>query len=234
MLHGAVRLADHARADVVRHRHRPRPRPCRASSRVFTAADVPGELRVGLIHKDWPVFIPVGGRTSYLGDVLAFVVADDRATARRAAALVEVELPTCCARSPTRSPPSTTPRSRCGAPTATCCQRSAYARGATSTPRSRRAPTSCTRCSRPSASSTPSSSRSRRWPCPGGRRRAAARVLRRPGRVGRPRPDRLGARHRPRPHHRRAGLQRRRVRRQGGHGEPGADRAGRLAAGARR
>ena len=58
--------------------------------RVFTAADVPGKLRVGLIHKDWPVFIPEGGRTSYLGDVLAFVVADDRDGAPRAE-LVEVE-----------------------------------------------------------------------------------------------------------------------------------------------
>ncbi|MCB0990310.1 MAG: molybdopterin-dependent oxidoreductase, partial [Acidimicrobiales bacterium] len=58
--------------------------------RVFTAADVPGELRTGLIHLDWPAFIPVGGRTSYLGDVLAFVVANDRPTARRAAQLVEV------------------------------------------------------------------------------------------------------------------------------------------------
>jgi xanthine dehydrogenase molybdenum-binding subunit len=90
MLHGAVRLADHARADVVRI-------GTRAAAavpgvvRVFTAADVPGELRVGLIHKDWPVFIPEGGRTSYLGDVLAFVVANDRATARHAAELVEVE-----------------------------------------------------------------------------------------------------------------------------------------------
>ncbi len=58
---------------------------------VLTAADVPGELRVGLIHKDWPVFIPEGGRTSYLGDVLAVVVAGDRATAERASALVEVD-----------------------------------------------------------------------------------------------------------------------------------------------
>ncbi len=57
---------------------------------VFTGADVPGELRSGIIHKDWPVFIPVGGRTSYLGDVLALVVAETRATARRAAELVEV------------------------------------------------------------------------------------------------------------------------------------------------
>ena len=28
--------------------------------------------------KDWPVFIPVGGRTSYLGDVIAMVVAETR------------------------------------------------------------------------------------------------------------------------------------------------------------
>jgi xanthine dehydrogenase molybdenum-binding subunit len=58
---------------------------------VVTAADVPGELKVGLIHKDWPVFIPEGGRTSYTGDVLAMVVAEDVMTARRAAALIDVE-----------------------------------------------------------------------------------------------------------------------------------------------
>jgi xanthine dehydrogenase molybdenum-binding subunit len=47
---------------------------------------------VGIIHTDWPVMIPEGGRTSYLGDVLAVVVADDRETARRAATLIEVQL----------------------------------------------------------------------------------------------------------------------------------------------
>jgi aldehyde oxidoreductase len=90
MLHGAVRLADHARADVLRI-DTAAAEAVPGVVRVLTAADVPGELRVGLIHKDWPVFIPEGGRTSYLGDVLAFVVAPDRATARRAAELVEVE-----------------------------------------------------------------------------------------------------------------------------------------------
>ena len=90
MLHGAVRLADHSRADVVRIDTSAAEAEA-GVVRVFTAADVPGELRVGLIHKDWPVFIPEGGRTSYLGDVLAFVVAGDRETARRAAQLVEVE-----------------------------------------------------------------------------------------------------------------------------------------------
>jgi aldehyde oxidoreductase len=47
---------------------------------------------VGIIHTDWPVMIPEGGRTSYLGDVLAVVVADDRETARRAAMLIDVQL----------------------------------------------------------------------------------------------------------------------------------------------
>ena len=58
---------------------------------VFTAADVPGELMVGIIYKDWPVMIPIDGYTSYAGDVLAVVVAQDRITARAAAELIEVE-----------------------------------------------------------------------------------------------------------------------------------------------
>jgi xanthine dehydrogenase molybdenum-binding subunit len=90
MLHAALRLSDHARADVVRiDTARAAAEP--GVQRVLTAADVPGELRVGIIHTDWPVMIPEGGRTSYLGDVLAVVVADDRETARRAAQLVDVE-----------------------------------------------------------------------------------------------------------------------------------------------
>ena len=90
LLHGAVRLADHARADVLAV-DTTAALAVDGVEAVFTAADVPGELRVGLIHKDWPVFVPVGGRTSYLGDVLALVVAVDRRTARRAAELVRIE-----------------------------------------------------------------------------------------------------------------------------------------------
>ena len=89
MLHAAVHLTDHARADVVAID------TSGAASAdgvvaVFTAADVPGELRVGIIHKDWPVMIPVGGRTSFAGDVLAIVVAETRQQARAAADLVDV------------------------------------------------------------------------------------------------------------------------------------------------
>ena len=89
LLHGAFKLSDHARADIVAI-DTSAALAVDGVEAVFTAADVPGELRSGLIHKDWPVFIPIGGRTSYLGDVLAMVVATDRPTARRAAQLVEI------------------------------------------------------------------------------------------------------------------------------------------------
>lgn len=89
LLHGALKLTDHARADVVAI-DATAAKAMDGVVDVFTATDVPGDLRVGIIHKDWPVFIPEGGRTSYYGDVLAIVVAEDRLTARAAAEAVEV------------------------------------------------------------------------------------------------------------------------------------------------
>ncbi|MCQ3809272.1 MAG: molybdopterin-dependent oxidoreductase [Acidimicrobiia bacterium] len=89
LLHSALHLSEHARADVVRI-DTSAAEAIDGVVAVFTGADVPGELRVGIIYTDWPVFIPEGGRTSYVGDVLAIVVAEDRATARRAAEAVQV------------------------------------------------------------------------------------------------------------------------------------------------
>ncbi len=89
MVHGALRLADHARADILGIDTAPA-LAVPGVIAVYTAADVPGDLRVGIIYKDWPVFIPVGGRTSYLGDVLAIVVAEDQQTAREATELIEI------------------------------------------------------------------------------------------------------------------------------------------------
>ena len=89
MLHASLRLTDHARADVLRI-NTTAAEAVPGVVAVFTAKDVPGELKVGLIHKDWPVFIPEGGRTSYTGDVLAIVVAEDDRTARHAAELIDV------------------------------------------------------------------------------------------------------------------------------------------------
>ena len=90
MLHAALHLTDHTRAsikniDVANAIAAP------GVVSVLTAADIPGELRSGLIYKDWPLMIPVGGTTSFGGDVLAVVVADTREHARAAAELIEVE-----------------------------------------------------------------------------------------------------------------------------------------------
>ncbi|MBT8240837.1 MAG: molybdopterin-dependent oxidoreductase [Acidimicrobiia bacterium] len=89
LLHGAVHLTEHARADITAI-DTSAAEAVPGVVRVFTGADVPGVLRGGLIHKDWPIFIPVGGRTSFLGDVLALVVAETRSVARHAATLIEV------------------------------------------------------------------------------------------------------------------------------------------------
>ena len=90
LLHGALKLSDHARADILKIKTEAA-LAIEGVVAVFTAADIPGELRVGLIHKDWPVMIPEGGRTSYLGDVLAVVIANDRATAVEATTLIDIE-----------------------------------------------------------------------------------------------------------------------------------------------
>jgi xanthine dehydrogenase molybdenum-binding subunit len=90
MLHAALHLTEHARADI----HRIDVESARRAPgvvAVHTAADIPGQLRVGIIHTDWPIMIPEGGRTSYAGDVLAIVVAETRQQAREAAELVRVE-----------------------------------------------------------------------------------------------------------------------------------------------
>jgi xanthine dehydrogenase molybdenum-binding subunit len=90
MLHAALHFTDHARA-TIRGVNVDAARAATGVVAVYTAADIPGELMVGIIYKDWPVMIPVGGRTSYAGDVLAIVVADSRLNARAAAQLIEVD-----------------------------------------------------------------------------------------------------------------------------------------------
>ena len=59
--------------------------------RIFTADDVPGERGTGIMMSDLPVFVAVGETTCYVGDVLAFVVADTMFHARQAAKKVVVD-----------------------------------------------------------------------------------------------------------------------------------------------
>jgi xanthine dehydrogenase molybdenum-binding subunit len=90
LLHGALVLSPHARAKVIRI-DTSRARALPGVAAVATAADVPGERWYGLILKDWPGFVAEGEEARCVGDVLAAVAAVDVATARQAAALVDVE-----------------------------------------------------------------------------------------------------------------------------------------------
>ena len=90
MLHGAVVLSAHARARV-RSIDVSRAAAVPGVEAVLTAADVPGERWYGLLYPDWPGFVAEGEEVRCVGDVLAAVAAVDEATARAAAALVNVD-----------------------------------------------------------------------------------------------------------------------------------------------
>ena len=90
MLHAALHLTKHVRADITAI-DTTAAKNAPGVVAVFTRADVPGDNKVGIIYKDWPVFVGVGERTSYAGDVLAVVVANSRREARAAAELIDVQ-----------------------------------------------------------------------------------------------------------------------------------------------
>jgi xanthine dehydrogenase molybdenum-binding subunit len=89
-LFAAMRFSDHPRARVKSIEVRPA-LDIAGVERILTAADVPGNVIVGLITKDWPILIAVGQETRCMGDVLAIVVAADQRTARRAAEAIAVD-----------------------------------------------------------------------------------------------------------------------------------------------
>ncbi len=58
---------------------------------VFTAKDIPGKNHIGHIVHDWPVMIPEGGITHFLGDAIALVAAETPEIVEKAKKLVKVE-----------------------------------------------------------------------------------------------------------------------------------------------
>ncbi|NOX84416.1 MAG: selenium-dependent xanthine dehydrogenase [Chlorobi bacterium] len=90
MLYAALKFSDHPSAKVISIRT-DKAENLEGVHRVFTAKDIPGEHKVGLIYQDWPVMIGEGEVTHYIGDVIAGVVADSDEIARRAVDMIEVE-----------------------------------------------------------------------------------------------------------------------------------------------
>ena len=58
---------------------------------VFTAADIPGNNKVGHLKKDWDTMIAVGDITHYLGDAICLVAAETPEILAQAKALVRVD-----------------------------------------------------------------------------------------------------------------------------------------------
>jgi CO/xanthine dehydrogenase Mo-binding subunit/aerobic-type carbon monoxide dehydrogenase small subunit (CoxS/CutS family) len=90
LIHGAFVFSQHPRAKVLKIDASEAER-LPGVVKVITARDVPGKNCVGLIYKDWPVFIGEGEETHCVGDILAMVSADSERTARKAAKLIKVE-----------------------------------------------------------------------------------------------------------------------------------------------
>lgn len=90
MLYGVLKFSDHPRATVLSINTK-KAQALSGVWKVVTAKDIPGDRYSGLIVSDWPLMIEVGEQARYVGDVIAGVVAETEAIARRAVKLIEVE-----------------------------------------------------------------------------------------------------------------------------------------------
>lgn len=90
MLYGAAVRAAHPRA-VVRAIDVREAEQVPGIVRIATAADIPGENKVGHIKHDWDTLIPIFGYTHYLGDAIALVCGETMEAVERAKQLVRVE-----------------------------------------------------------------------------------------------------------------------------------------------
>lgn len=90
MLFGALKLSDYPKAKVLKI-DTSKAEALEGVIRVFTAKDIPGEKKVGLILQDWSVMIDESETTHYIGDVIAGVVAQTEEIARKAVELIHID-----------------------------------------------------------------------------------------------------------------------------------------------
>ena len=90
MIYGSAVRAGYARARVLAI-HTEQAKALPGVVAVLTAADIPRDVKVGHLKKDWDTMIPVGRLTHYLGDAVALVAAETPEILEQAKALVKVE-----------------------------------------------------------------------------------------------------------------------------------------------
>lgn len=90
MIYGSAVRSEYPRAKVLAI-HTEEAKALEGVVGVFTAEDVPGEVKVGHLKHDWDTMIPVGKVTHYLGDAICLVAAETPEILERAKSLVKVE-----------------------------------------------------------------------------------------------------------------------------------------------
>ena len=90
MIHASAVRAAHPRARVLAI-HTEAAKALPGVVGVYTAADIPGENKVGHLKKDWDTMIAVGGITHYLGDAICIVAAETPEILAEAKKLVQVD-----------------------------------------------------------------------------------------------------------------------------------------------
>ncbi|MCX6269823.1 MAG: selenium-dependent xanthine dehydrogenase [Bacteroidetes bacterium] len=90
MLFGVLRFSNHPRAKILQI-NTTEAEKMDGVIRIFTADDIPGHHKTGLIFQDWPLMVGVNETTCYMGDVVAGVVAINEETARKAAGKIHIE-----------------------------------------------------------------------------------------------------------------------------------------------
>ncbi len=90
MVHGVLKFSDHPRAKVIKIDFSEAEK-FEGVLKVFTSKDIPGNKVVGIVYQDWPMMIGEGEITNYIGDVIAGVVAETEAIARKAVKLIKVD-----------------------------------------------------------------------------------------------------------------------------------------------
>lgn len=90
MLFAALKFSDYPKAKILKINYE-KAEKVKGVVKIFTAKNIPGQQKVGLIIQDWPIFIAEGETTNFIGDVIAGVVAETEEIARQSVDLIEIE-----------------------------------------------------------------------------------------------------------------------------------------------
>ncbi len=90
MIYGSAVRSEYPRAKVLAI-HAEEAQALEGVIGVYTAEDIPGQVKVGHLKQDWDTMIPVGKTTHYLGDVICLVAAETPEILERAKSLVKVD-----------------------------------------------------------------------------------------------------------------------------------------------